>query len=118
MSAQETEPDTVAVPTDRLAELARSEIKLDCELRTHAPEGVEVDVWDHINTADVEYVEWADGDLHVALESTTTLQEQVSRATHHHPAEYRHHDADVLITIMWDMDANTMPLVDVEVVER
>ena len=118
MSVAESDADTVAVPEDTLAEFVREQVKLDCELRVHAPEGVEIDEWEHIDTADVEYVEYAHDDLHAAFESETTIKERTHRATRWEPAAYKHHDADVLIAVTWDMDPTTLPIVDIEVVER
>ena len=118
MSVAEPDADTVPVPEDTLAEFVRKQVKLDCELRVHAPEGVEIDEWEHIDTADVEYVEHAHGDLHAAYKSETTIQELTHRATRWDPPAYAHHDADVLISVTWDMDPAALPIVDIEVVER
>ena len=110
--------ETVPIPEDALGEFVREQIKLDCELRVMAPEGVGIDEWEHIDTADLRYVEYADGDRPAAFDSETTIQERVRRATRWEPAEYRNHDADVLISVVWDMDPESQPSVDIEVVER
>lgn len=113
-----SDADDVTMPATPIAEFLREQIKLDCDLRIHAPEGVEIDEWEHIDTADVEWVEYADGELHAAFESETTIAEKTHRATRWEPAAYKHHDADVLISVGWDMDPATNPVVDIEVVER
>jgi len=110
--------DTIELPAEVLADHARRQALLDSEPRVLAPEGVEIDEWEHIDTADVEYVEWDDdhGELHVWLEGETTLSRRVARATHHHPAEYANDPARVLIDIVWDFDPENAPEVDIEVV--
>jgi hypothetical protein len=107
--------DTVELPFDALAEHVRQQIKLDSDIRIHAPEGVDIDKWDHINDADVDDIRWEDGDLHVWMESETTLSRQVARATRHQPAEYVNDPARVALTVVWDMDPESQPVVDIEV---
>ena len=106
----------VALPEDALAEFVREQAKLDCDLSTSAPEGADIDEWEHIDRADVEYAEYDDGDVMVAFESETTLQRRTARATRHHPAEYAHDPADVLISVVWDLDPEACPDVHIEVV--
>ena len=113
---QETE--TVALPRDVLAEHVREQIKLDSDIREHTREGVDIDTWEHIDTATLEDIAWEDGDLHAWFESETTISEKVASATHWQPAEYRNHDADVLIGVVWDFDPESQPVVDIEVVQR
>jgi len=108
-------PDTVELPFDALAEHVREQIKLDSEIRVLSPEGADIDKWEHIDTADVTHVAWEDGDLHVWMESETTLSRQVASASRHQPAEYVNDPAQVLISVMWDMDPESQPLVDMEV---
>jgi hypothetical protein len=110
--------DSVELPAEVLADHARQQALLDSEPRVLAPEGVEIDEWEHIDTADVEYVEWDDDhdDLHVWLEGETTLQRRVARATHWEPAAYANDSARVLISIVWDFDPESAPSVDIEVV--
>ena len=105
----------VALPEDMVAEFVREQVKLDCEITVSAPEGATIDEWEHIDRAGVEYAEYDDGDLMVAFESETTLQRRTARATRHHPAEYAHDDARVLISVVWDLDPATLPDVHIEV---
>jgi hypothetical protein len=109
--------ENVSIPQDVMAEFIREEIKRASEIREETPEGVDIDTWEHIDTADVEYVEWAHGDVHVQFESDTMIQEQTAKATHTHPAEYKNIPARVLISVGWDMGAETKPEVFIEVVE-
>ena len=112
--------DTVELPADVLAEHARQQALLDSDPRVLAPEGVDVDVWDQLDTADVDAVEYdaEHGDLHVWLKGETTLSRRVARKTHDHPAEYVNDPADVHISIVWDFDPESRPSVDVEVDPR
>lgn len=109
--------ELIELPTEVVAEFIRAEIKLDCDLRVLAPEGVEIDEWEHIDRASVEYVEYDDGDLMAHYESETTIHEKTHEATRWEPAAYKHHDAAVHIGVLWDMDPETQPQVDIEVVE-
>jgi hypothetical protein len=110
--------DTVELPRDVLGEHVREQIKLDSDIREHTRDGVDIDTWEHIDTATLEHIAWEDGNLHAWFESETTVSERVARATRHQPAEYRHHDADVLISVTWDFDPEHQPVVDIEVVQR
>jgi len=107
---QDTE--TVALPRDALAEHVREQIKLDSDIREHTREGVDIDTWEHIDTATLEDLRWEDGDLHAWFESETTVSEKIARATRHQPAEYRNHDADVLIGVVWDFGAESVDMPD------
>lgn len=107
--------DTVELPADTLAEHVREQVKLDSEIRVMSPDGVDIDKWEHINTAGVTDIRWEDGDLHVWMESETTLSRKVARATRHQPAEYVNDPAKVLISVMLDFDSERNPLVDIEV---
>jgi hypothetical protein len=110
--------ETVELPRDALGEHVREQIKLDSEIQEHTRDGVDIDTWEHIDTATLKDLRWEDDDLHAWFESETTVSERVARATRHHPAEYRNHDADVLIGVVWDFDPESQPIVDIEVVKR
>lgn len=114
------EMDTVRLPTERVAAMARQQALLDSDPRVLAPEGVDVDVdvWATIDEAEVTDVRWEDGDLHVWLETETHVSERVRRASRLQPAEYRNHDLTTHVNIMWNLDPETNPSVQIEVLDR
>lgn len=109
--------DTTRLPTDRLGEMARQQALLDSDPRVLAPDGVDVDVWATLKEAEITDVRWEDGDLHVWMETTTHAQERIRRASRKQPAEYRNHDLDTHVTIMWGLDPEESPGVDIEVLD-
>ncbi|AFH22478.1 hypothetical protein OSG_eHP27_00130 [environmental Halophage eHP-27] len=108
--------DTVELPTDALAELARQQALLDSNPRVSAPDGADVDKWNLLKSADVDSVMWKYSKLHVWFEGETTLSRRVARATHWQPAEYANDPARVHVGIVWDFDPESPPNVEIEVV--
>lgn len=109
--------DVTCIPDTVLAEMARKQARLDSEIRVLAPDGIDVDKWDAIQDATLDKVAYEDGDLHVWLKTTTLVQEQLASATHWEPAEYRNHDCETHVSIMWSMDPEDGALVDIEVMD-
>lgn len=107
--------ETIELPADKLGEHLREEALLDCEINVSAPEGADVDEWTTLKEAEFRNVEYADDDLHGWFETETRIAEMVARATHLQPAEYKNHYCRTHVSIVWDFDPESQPVVDVEV---
>jgi hypothetical protein len=53
--------------------------------------------------------------LAVEAEMAATVSERTSRATRHHPAEYKNHDADVFVMAWWFPRDQLTPLTAIDV---
>ena len=110
--------ETVELPVDVLAEHVRQQCLLDCEIDVLAPEGVDVDKWDTIQEASVEWVEYVgdDGELHAVFETETHAQKRISRATRHQPTEYEYHHLTTFVNVVWNFNPESTPHVEIAVV--
>ena len=109
----------VDVPAEKLAELARETALLDCEMRALTPEGChDIDEWDVLRNAELDVVEYDDDNYDMLVchfDAEVTISECVARRTHWQPAEYKNHHCETWVTIWWDMDPNSNPEVEIEV---
>lgn len=110
--------DHAEIPQEVLAEHVKEQVKLASEIHIEdrTDSNSEIDEWEHIDRGEVDYVEWADGDLHVMLRSKTVVQKEIRSKTFEHPAEYKEMHANVEIGIMWDFESK--PTVFIEVVDQ
>lgn len=56
----------------------------------------------------IEGVETDDSSLIVHATQETTQAEQVARRTHHHPAEYKHHDVTIYLSVEVDWSEHAL----------
>lgn len=63
---------------------------------------------------DISDGEVLDG-VEVRAEMTGSVSERTSRATRHHPAEYKNHDVDIYVTAWWFPRDQLAPLTAIEV---
>lgn len=92
------------IPNEKLAEHVRKQALLDCDMTiVDTPESVRENRWDHLEEADIESVQYDEGDglLTVVLADSVTLKTKVADATRQNPACYDHHDATAEFTIKW-----------------
>ena len=107
--------DTIALPVDKVVEFVREMCLMDCRIEVSKPEFVDLDKWTVIKEAECNDIEYAHGDLHIWLEDETRWEEKVARATRWQPAEYKNHYLQVWVGIAWDMGAESLPTVHIEV---
>lgn len=110
-----SDSETTEVPTEKLATLVREQAIEASDPNVVAPEGADVDVLGLLRSAAVEYVEFADGELHAAYEGTVKFRKRIARADRHAPAEYENHTLTAHIAMSWGMHATEAPEVDIEV---
>lgn len=107
--------ETTEVPTEKMATLVREQAIEASEPNVVAPEGANVDVLGLLRSAALEYVEFADGEVHAAYEGAVSYKKRIDRADRHAPAEYERHTLTAHIAMSWGMHATEAPEVDIEV---
>jgi len=113
--------DTTELPNDKLAKLLIEEAKLDCDLDIHAPEEVEEEPWEWLDTMTVTGVE-ADTDNydHVIVhgKTETGYHKKAMSATRTDPAAYDYRPCVVNVGIWWDLNPENTPELMFEVHEE
>jgi len=111
--------DTTEIPNDKLATLLIEQAKLDGEVDVHAPDAVECEPWEWLDTMEVTDIE-ADFENydHVILhgEAETGYHKKLMSATHTDPAAYEYVPCVVNIGVWWDF--KTAPEIMFEVHEE
>ena len=125
METEPTEPrrleevmnDGLSVPEEKMAELTRQRALMDGVVEVYSERehwSDYNDKWDVIKEASFDEIEYADGDLHVWFETTTTVQEQTRKKTFNHPAESKTVELDTALSMMWDLQAENEVGVTIE----
>jgi len=121
MSQGDYEKPTASVPDEKLAALATREAKRGCEIDVVTPDGVDsgaVDKWDILDNMTLGGVEYDDTNYDTLIchfEYGTMVETKTHAATRTDAAAYETQDADVHVSIWWDMTDDDYPAVNIEV---